>query len=349
MSNMTQTIETEKDLQALQDELHYKEKLLKITNSIHAAKDLDEIFLQLHGQIMALFDAEKMTLYAVDTAKNELFSKYKVGSEVDEIRVKIDKKSIAGFTAYTKTHINIENAYNKEELYQIDPELNFNQSFDMQSGFQTKQVLAAPIIFQGQILGVMQLINKKSGGRYGSDEIASIDEIANTLGIAFYNQNARQKKAPTKFSYLVENSLVTDQELNSIIMESRQTGNGVISILRKQFNISKKDILDSLANFHNCPFADFDPKFYIDKRLLNGLCPEFFMKDLWCPFRINNGMIEVLIDDPQNIQKINAIRYFYHSTYIRFIGALPEDIIRYLQGISKRERKRAFRIDNLVS
>lgn len=346
---MMDTMEQEKDLQQLQDELTYKEKLLRITNSIHAAKNLDEIFLNLQGQILELFDAEKLTLYAVDKAQNQLFSKYKVGNETGEIRVMIDKKSISGFAAHAKTNIIIEDAYNTEELKQIDPELGFNQSFDVQSGFRTKQVLASPILFQDETLGVVQLINKKSGGKYNQQEILSLNEIADTLGIAFYNHTTRQRKAPTKFSYLVQNSLITEQELNNIIIKSRQTGNGVISILRNEFNISKKNILDSLANFYNCPFADFDPKFYIDKRLLNGLCPEFFMKDLWSPFRINNGMIEVLVDDPHNIQKVNAVRYFYNSTYIRFIGALPEDIIRYLQGISRRERKRAFKIDNLES
>ena len=52
--------EKDQDLIALKEELHYKEKLLKITNSIHAAKNLDEIFIHLHGKIMDLFDADKM-------------------------------------------------------------------------------------------------------------------------------------------------------------------------------------------------------------------------------------------------------------------------------------------------
>ena len=64
---------SEKDYRLLESELAYKEKLLSITNAIHAAKDLEEIFLKLQGQILELFDAERITIYAVDPGANELF------------------------------------------------------------------------------------------------------------------------------------------------------------------------------------------------------------------------------------------------------------------------------------
>ncbi len=73
-------------------------------------------------------------------------------------------------------------------MNKIDSELSFNQTYDIQSGYRTKQVLACAIMFQGKVLGVAQLINKKSGGKFSLYEISSIKEIAKTLGIAFNNQ-----------------------------------------------------------------------------------------------------------------------------------------------------------------
>ena len=58
--------------------------------------------------------------------------------------------------------INIADVYNDAELAKIDPQLNFNKSWDEKSGFRTKQVLAAPIAFENKLLGVIQLINKKA-------------------------------------------------------------------------------------------------------------------------------------------------------------------------------------------
>ena len=346
---MLEPNERDIDLEALVEELIYKEKLLNITNSIHAAKNLDEILLYIPDQMLELFDVEKLTMYAVDLSKNELFSKFKIGSEIGEIRVKIDKKSIAGYTAYAKTFINIEDAYNKEELIRIDPELSFNQNYDIQSGYRTKQVLASAILFRGEMLGVVQLINKKSGGKFGENEIASVNEIANTLGIAFYNQSSRQMKAPTKFSYLVKKNLITEQELNSIILKSRETQKGIIPILKKEFGIDKKEILYSLANFYNCPFTDFDPRIIIDKTLLKGLSTDYFMKNHWTPFRKIKDTVEVLVDDPDNMHKLNEIQSFFNSSQVRLIGALPEDIIKYLQGIRKNFKKGAFRLNRFMS
>jgi len=342
--------EKDKDLKALENELAYKERLLNITNAIHAAKDLEEIFLKLQGQILELFDAERITIYAVDSEKNELFSKYKVGDGIGEIRVKIDKKSISGYAASAKTYINITDAYNKEELNKIDPELGFNQKYDVQSGYRTKQVLASAIMFQGAVLGVVQLINKKSGGKFSLYEISSIKEIAKTLGIAFHNQVTRQKKVTTKFGYLVQKNLITENELNNIIVKVRKTRENITTILKKEFKIDKKDILDSLSNFYKIPFTDYDPKVVIDKSLLTGLSPNYLVKNLWTPFRkTEDGKIEVLVDDPHNIHKVDEIKTYLNSSQLQFIGALPEDILKFLQSITSSDGKPAVKIDDLLS
>ncbi|MGA1790293.1 MAG: ATPase, T2SS/T4P/T4SS family [bacterium] len=342
--------EKDKDLKALENELAYKERLLNITNAIHAAKDLEEIFLKLQGQILELFDAERITIYAVDSEKNELFSKYKVGDGIGEIRVKIDKKSISGYAASAKTYINISDAYNKEELNKIDPELGFNQKYDIQSGYRTKQVLASAIMFQGTVLGVVQLINKKSGGKFSLYEISSIKEIAKTLGIAFHNQVTRQKKVTTKFGYLVQKNLITENELNNIIIKVRKTRENITGVLKKEFKIDKKDILDSLSNFYKIPFTDYDPKVIIEKSLLTGLSPNYLVKNLWTPFRkTEDGKIEVLVDDPHNIHKIDEIKTYLNSSQLQFIGALPEDILKFLQSITSSDGKPAVKIDELLS
>jgi len=342
--------EKDKDLKALESELAYKERLLNITNAIHAAKDIEEIFLKMQGQILELFDAERITIYAVDLKQSELFSKYKVGDGIGEIRVKLDKKSISGFAACSKTYVNITDAYDKEELRKIDPELSFNQKYDIQSGYRTRQVLACAIMFQGEMLGVVQLINKKSGGKFSLYEISSIKEIAKTLGIAFHNQTSRQKKVSTKFGYLVEKNLITENELNTIIVKSRKSKENIIGILKREFKIDKKEILDSLSKFYNIPFMDFDPKILIDRSLLTGLSPNYLVKNLWTPFkRSEDGIVEVMLDDPHDVHKIDEIKRYLGSSKIRLIGALSEDILKFLQSVTTSDGKPAVKIDDLVS
>ncbi|MGA1790260.1 MAG: GAF domain-containing protein [bacterium] len=315
------------------NELAYKTKILRITNQIHTAQDLDEIFLQLHGQIMELFDAERLTIYAVDTEKNELFSKYKIGDEIKQIRVKIDKKSISGFVAFSKTSVNIKDAYDDEELKRYDPELSFNQTYDTQSGFRTKQVLASAIVFKEEILGVLQLINKKNGVPFDHYDLSFIKEVARSLGIGFCNQSYRQKKIFEKFSFLIRKSLMTEQELRSIIEKTRAEDRDMILILRQEHGIEKKDILDALSHYYYCPFLEYGMKITIDRKLLMGLDVDLLTQKLWLPLRKENEMVDVLIDDPTNIQKVNEIRESLQTSKLRFLVALPEDILKYLHGI----------------
>ncbi|MEE9204045.1 MAG: hypothetical protein V3U08_03435, partial [Nitrospirales bacterium] len=54
------------NLKELQQQVAYAEKVKRITNQIHAAKDMDHILLDLQNDILGLFDAEELSLFAVD-------------------------------------------------------------------------------------------------------------------------------------------------------------------------------------------------------------------------------------------------------------------------------------------
>ncbi len=60
----------------LQQRLAYEQKLVQLVDRIHAAKSIDSLFIELQGEILGLLDADRMTLYAVDPSKQELYSKF---------------------------------------------------------------------------------------------------------------------------------------------------------------------------------------------------------------------------------------------------------------------------------
>jgi len=186
-------------VQKLQEKLAYEQKLVELGNRIHAARSLDSIFIELHDEILELLDAERMTLYAVDHEKKELYSKFLALDSVKEIRVPISEKSIAGYVALTRQMVNIADAYNEAELARISPTLAFDSSWDEKTSFRTTHVLAAPILGdQKTILGVIQLLNKKHGLRFTEEDEVSVARIGRTLGIAFQTQYQLAQKRPTK-------------------------------------------------------------------------------------------------------------------------------------------------------
>jgi len=66
------------------------------------------------------------------------------GDEVNEIRVGIDNRSLAGYCAVSGKLFNVQDVYNEDELKRIDPKLKFDNSWDQKTGYRTKEVLVAP-------------------------------------------------------------------------------------------------------------------------------------------------------------------------------------------------------------
>ncbi len=320
------------NLQELQQKVAYAEQVKRITNQIHAAKDVDQILLDLHKDILGLFDAEGMTLYAIDTERKEIVSKKSAPESILEFRVPISEHSLAGFTAKFLRPINITDAYSKTELSAIHPALSFDQTWDQKSGFRTKQVLTYPIVADNKyLMGVIQLLNKKSGPRFTKKDEESVAEIAKSLGIAFANLKKLARKTPTKFDYLVANNKIAQAELDAAIAEARRGQTDMETLLIDKYKVPKEDIGKSLAQFYKCPHVEYSDRTLIDRELLKTLNVDYLKKNFWTPLRRDKTVIEILIDDPNDLDKIQDIKRIFPGQSIKFSVSLRRDIVKFLK------------------
>ena len=99
-----------------QRELSYRKRLVEIANIINSAPGIPDILVDLKDKMLDLVDAERVTIFALDTKNQELFSLFKAGQEVREIRVPKTFASIAGFTALSRKTANVRDAYDPNEL-----------------------------------------------------------------------------------------------------------------------------------------------------------------------------------------------------------------------------------------
>src|SRR5213594_2624212 len=246
------------NVQELQQKVASAEQVKLITNKIHAAQELNHILVDLQKDILSLFDAERLTLYACDTEKKEIFARIPHNDTIEEIRTPIGEQSLAGFTAKYLRPINLGDAYSKTELAGIHPSLVHDSSWDKKTGFKTKQVLTYPIVAENKyLMGVFQLLNKKSGARFTRKDEESVAEIAKALGIAFFNLRKIAKKNPTKFDRLVTSNRITQNELDQAIAESRRGVSDFEGILIEKYKVPKLEIGKSLAQFHKCPYIEY--------------------------------------------------------------------------------------------
>ena len=318
-------------LQELQQKVAYAEHVKQIINRIHSAKDLDHILVDLKDEILSLFDAERLTLYAVDPERKEIYSKYLDIDEVKEIRVPISEQSIAGFVAKYRRPLNIADAYNRVELSSISPAVIFDGSWDKKSGFHTKQILTYPIVAENKYLvGLIQLINKKSGGRFTKKDEEAVLEITKTLGIAFFTQLKLARKTPTKFDYLVANNRISQAELEAAIAEARKGQTDIESLLLDKYKVPKAEIGKSLSLFYKVPFIEFDGKTIIDPELFKTLNVDYLKKNYWIPLKRDKDGIQILVDDPNNPDRIQDIKRIFPGRGLQFVVGLRRDIVQFI-------------------
>ena len=308
-----------------------RKELLDITNRIHAAQNIKQILVDLKSEILKLFNANSLTIYVVDKLRNEIYSMFLAGTQLKEIRLPINNKSIAGYVANTGAVINLENAYNAKELKSIEAELTFDDSWDKKTGFKTRQVLAAPIYHNNQLMGAIQIINKKVGeGKFSEDEIGLALEIAEVLGVAFYNQQRFVRHRKTRFDYLLSHDLIKEDELESAWKESREKKISMENFLMQKHKISKADIGHAFEEFYNCRFIQYNDKLPIPGHLIKNLKKNFLRRELWVPLEMVGDKIHVIIDDPNNIIKKDTIESLLKTKKIKYDVALEEDIIKYV-------------------
>jgi type II secretory ATPase GspE/PulE/Tfp pilus assembly ATPase PilB-like protein len=319
------------NLQELQLKVAFAENVKRITDQIHAASDLDHILLDLRKEILSIFDAEDLTIFAFDSEKKEIFSKIPHVDSVEEIRIPITEQSLAGFCAKYLRPVSIADAYNIAELQGVHPSLLHDSSYDKRTGFKTKQVLTYPIVADNKyLMGVFQLLNKKSGVRFTRKDEESVAEIAKALGIAFFNLRKISKKNPTKFDRLVTSNRITQNELDQAIAESRRGVSDFEAILIEKYKVPKLEIGKSLAQFHKCPYIEYSDRTIVDIELLKNLNVDYLKKNHWMPLKRDRTAIEILTDDPGDLDRVADIKRTFPGLNIRFAISLRRDIAQFL-------------------
>lgn len=314
----------------LQKELTYERKLKEITYRIHSAPDIDKIIVDLASEILTILDAEKVTIYAIDSSNRNLYSKFKIVEEVKEIRVPLNKKSIAGYVGTMQKVVNINNAYDSEELKAIDPELEFDSSWDLKTGYKTRQILAAPLMFNDQLVGVIQLLNKKNGSRFTSQDISALVEIARTLAVAFYNQYKVIHQKFPKFSYLLSQGILTPGQLTKAWEIGQQKNIPIEKVLIQDFELPKQEVLKALSYFYQCPYQEVTEDTTVSPELTKDLQVDYLRKNLWVPIRKEDEKLTVALTDPYDILKIQEIKTILRANAYEFRVALKEDILNLI-------------------
>jgi len=130
-------------------------KLMEITRRLAAQTEIGPILeIITEGACQAL-ECERASLFLYDEQRRELYTRVTTDLEIREIRSSIE----GGFNGWV--------GRNKRILNVADPAADerWNSSIDRQTGFLTRNILAAPLVSprDERLLGTLELLNKKTG------------------------------------------------------------------------------------------------------------------------------------------------------------------------------------------
>ncbi len=195
--------------QNLTDEIiryrNQKHRLVQIGTALTRESDLSKLLRLILSTCREMVDADAGSIYVRDRVKpGGLYAPsltFKVAQNdsvnvgvMNEFSLPIDGHSIAGYVARTAMPLNIDDVYNVKESVPWE----FNCEWDKKIGYTTKSVLTLPLKnISGEVVGVLQLINKKSENtrRAGDCDTFFVEANAFTLSDEEFVQSIASQAA----------------------------------------------------------------------------------------------------------------------------------------------------------
>jgi len=168
-----------------------RDRTATILQKLQSTGDRDEFYLEVVHDLVTLCDATQLILYAVDRERRTFYVKLAwepcTGRWAEPVPITPD--NILGYCALHGTVLNVADAYEATALAAISLLLHFVPAWDEHSAWRTQQLLAIPMLIERKyLMGVVLLINKRTGDRFTAVEEDCARAVATALGTALYRQ-----------------------------------------------------------------------------------------------------------------------------------------------------------------
>ncbi len=295
--------------------LEFNKNLNQVSNKIHATGNVDEIMLDVSKDICALFNADRLTIYVVGEDNISLVSKVKTGlNSFKDLKLPIAEQSIAGYAAMHKKLLNIKDVYDEKELAQYSVYLRFLQEVDKRTGYRTKQMLVAPILdsANGDLAGVIQVINNKAGVPFTMLVEEGVQELAQTMAVALrQHQRQQESTVKTKYDYLVADGVLSAAEFELATRTARRKGIDVEEVLIDEFQVGIPALGKALSSFFGVPYDAYRGDRLKPTELLKNLRREYLESSHWIPIQETQEGLMILTTDPERIQASRVVNNIF--------------------------------------
>jgi signal transduction histidine kinase len=158
--------------------------LNEMSTSLSSTLDLDKVLTLIMERINAVLKVEAGSLLLIDEETGELVFQIALGEKAEGVkpfRLQMGQ-GIAGHVAQSGEPLMISDAQNDRRHY---------KAVDVTTDFLTRSILCVPMIVKGEVIGVIEIMNKLEGDFTESDLIL-LNSIATYAAIAIENARLHQ-------------------------------------------------------------------------------------------------------------------------------------------------------------
>ncbi len=154
--------------------------LYEVATAMGSTLELSVLLKTMMQVTQTALRSEACTLMLLDEQQRELVFEIPLGEKQDELRrfrIPLDQ-GLAGWVARTGRPAIVNDLRN-------DP--RFLAEVDASSGFSTRAALCVPLLVRGQVIGVLEVLNKQDGASYTTNDLALLTTLAGQAAVALDN------------------------------------------------------------------------------------------------------------------------------------------------------------------
>jgi len=181
-------------------------KALEVSQILSRELHLDVLLQRIMETVQQVMEAEACSLFLLDDQTGDLLFQVALGEAEEKLKElhRVPKGSgIAGWVVEHGRSLHIDHVYDDRR---------FNPYFDQQTGFQSRDLLCAPIFYRHACIGACQVINRRNGP-FGKDDLHLLESLAQMSAVAIENARAHQQ-------ILKQSLLERDLQLASQLQQS---------------------------------------------------------------------------------------------------------------------------------
>jgi signal transduction histidine kinase len=187
------------------EDINYRElhTVLKFSALINSSLEIESVLDHAMKFSEEFINAEASSIFELDEATDELFTRVARGEKKDsikQVRLKLGE-GIAGWVAKTGEPMVVQDT---------GKEKRFSKKYDEMSGFKTKSLICVPLMLRDKPMGAIQVLNKKNSVPFTKADLEILISVSQQIAVAM--ENAKLYRRLQKKFELTAQELKTTQE-----------------------------------------------------------------------------------------------------------------------------------------